>query len=79
MYPIDVIKTQIQVELSVDDEVDSSFVGTARRLWQTGGFWAFWDGLGPKLARAIVNHAVTFLVVDAVCGLWLRRFALAAS
>ena len=34
---------------------------------------AFWDGLGPKLARAVVNHAVTFLVFDAVCGMWLRR------
>lgn len=79
VYPIDVVKTQIQVELGVDDEVDSSFLGTARRLWEAGGFWAFWDGLGPKLARAIVNHAVTFLIVDAVCGLWLRRIALAAA
>ena len=74
VYPIDVVKTQIQVEMgSSGDEQGESFVGTAKRLWQAGGFWAFWDGLGPKLARAIINHAVTFLVFDALCGLYLRR------
>ena len=63
-----------QVELDGgEDEADSSFVGIARQLWKEGGFWAFWDGLGPKLARAIVNHAVTFFVFDFVCACWLRR------
>ena len=63
-----------QVELDGgEDEADSSFVGIALQLWKEGGFWAFWDGLGPKLARAIVNHAVTFFVFDFVCACWLRR------
>ena len=76
VYPVDVVKTQIQVELgssSNSTKGSASFVGTAVRLWKGGGVMAFWDGLGPKLARAVVNHAVTFLVVDFVCGLWLAR------
>ena len=69
-------KRTAQVSDGADSDVDEqgeSFVGTAKRLWQAGGFWAFWDGLGPKLARALINHAVTFLVFDALCGLYLRR------
>lgn len=72
VYPIDVVKTQIQIELDEGSEEASGFLGHARRLWQAGGFWAFWDGLGPKLARAILNHAVTFFVFDFVCRAWMR-------
>ena len=43
---------------------------TRGRLYEAGGPMAFWDGIGPKLARAVVNHAVTFFVFDAVCGFW---------
>jgi len=70
VYPIDVIKTQIQVELDDGDESECSVLATTRRLWQSGGFAAFWDGLGPKLARAVVNHAVTFYVFEQICGLY---------
>jgi len=68
VYPIDVVKTQIQVEGA--SERDSSIVSTAQRLWDRGGFGAFWDGLGPKLTRAVVNHAVTFYIFDLICGLY---------
>ena len=54
-------------------QVDGSLLGVTRRLWRTGGVMAFWDGIGPKLARAVVNHAVTFLVFDNLCALWLRH------
>ena len=67
VYPVDVVKTNIQVQVGGGvDGADGSFVGTARRLWDEGGPWAFWDGLGPKLARAVVNHAVCFYVVELV-------------
>ena len=77
VYPVDVVKTQIQVEMDEGSQGrdGSSFASNAKRLWRDGGFWAFWDGLGPKLARAIVNHAVTFLVFDAVVGCWMRFLA----
>lgn len=58
IYPVDVIKTNIQVRgtgTAVDAAVD---------LWQAGGIGAFWEGIGPKLARAMVNAAVTFYVYD---------------
>lgn len=72
VYPIDVVKTQIQIELDGGSgDADNSFVGHVRRLWRAGGPMAFWDGIGPKLARAIVNHAVTFLVFDNLCAAWL--------
>lgn len=74
VYPVDVVKTQIQIELDAGgSEADGTFLSHTRRLWRAGGFMAFWDGIGPKLARAVVNHAVTFLVVDNLCALWLAQ------
>jgi hypothetical protein len=76
VYPIDVVKTQIQVQMDGGSSgSENTFVGQARRLWRAGGFMAFWDGLGPKLARAIVNHAVTFLVFDNLCLLYCSSLA----
>jgi len=78
VYPIDVVKTQIQVELDDGGSAAQATIGShVRRLWAAGGFLAFWDGLGPKLARAIVNHAVTFLVFDWTCAAWLASRGLA--
>lgn len=67
VYPVDVVKTNIQVLDGARG--DDGFFGTALRLWETGGAWAFWDGIGPKLARAVVNHAVTFYVFEFLCAL----------
>ena len=68
VYPIDVVKTNIQIVN--DPKGDAGFVGTARLIWETGGLMAFWDGINPKLARAVVNHAVTFYVFDFLIDLW---------
>jgi len=68
VYPIDVIKTNIQI--SDGTSGDDGFLGTAARLWETGGLAAFWDGINPKLLRAIVNHAVTFYVFENLCDLY---------
>ena len=65
-YPIDVVKTNVQVG-------GGTFLGETRRIWRAGGLGAFWDGVCWPLARAVINGAVTFLVVDNVCGLYLRR------
>ncbi len=62
------MKTNIQVA-DGEEAMGESFVGAARELWETAGFWGFWDGLGPKLARAVVNHAVTFYVFDLICAM----------
>ena len=70
VYPIDVVKTNVQV--AVDGGRRESAVDVARRLYSTGGVGAFWDGIGPKVARAIVNHAATFVIFEQVCT-WYAR------
>ena len=64
VYPIDVVKTNLQA--SVGGGGGGSFLDAAAELWETGGMGAFWDGLGPKLARAVVNHAATFVIFDQI-------------
>ena len=44
-----------------------SFGACATRLYRAGGVGIFWEGIGPKVLRAIVNHATTFYVFDLVC------------
>ena len=41
---------------------DGTFISTAVTLWQKGGASIFFDGLTPKLIRAVINHSVTFFV-----------------
>ena len=68
--PIDVVKTNIQVaDGGSDDPSEDTFLRTAQHLYDDGGVAAFFDGLGPKLARAVVNHAVTFYVFDLICAM----------
>ena len=62
VYPIDVVKTAVQVDL--DGGKRESFGEATMRLWRAGGMGIFWDGLTPKLLRAVVNHAVTFVVYE---------------
>ena len=70
VYPIDVVKTNIQVaDGGSDDPSEDTFLRTAQHLYDDGGIAAFFDGLGPKLARAVVNHAVTFYVFDLICAM----------
>lgn len=59
VYPIDVIKTNVQASA---EHVPALVV--VQRLWQQRGPCAFCEGLAPKLARAVVNHAVTFMVME---------------
>ena len=51
VYPIDVVKTNIQVaDGGSDDPSEDTFLRTAQHLCDDGGVAAFFDGLG-KLAR----------------------------
>ena len=49
VYPVDVVKTQIQVEMDEgsqeETEAASRVMRSALARW---GFWAFWDGLGQS-------------------------------
>jgi solute carrier family 25 carnitine/acylcarnitine transporter 20/29 len=70
VYPVDVVKTAMQSETGEGGGSDA--VAVARDLYKQGGFGVFWDGLTPKLIRAVINHAVTFAVFEKVCEAWTR-------
>ena len=65
VYPIDVVKTNIQV--AEGNVADASMLSTAREIFKVGGLRAFYEGLGPKTSRAVINHAVTFYVFEGIC------------
>lgn len=65
VYPIDVVKTNLQA--STGAGLDESFIGCASRLRAEQGWGVFWEGLTPKLLRAVVNHATTFFVFENLC------------
>ena len=65
VYPIDVVKTNLQSTTCAGR--GESFGACAMRLYRAGGVGIFWEGIGPKVLRAIVNHATTFYVFDLVC------------
>ena len=65
VYPVDVVKTQMQRGTGAGDGM--SAVGVAKELYRKGGIYVFFDGLTPKLIRAVVNHSVTFFVFERIC------------
>lgn len=73
IYPIDVIRTvALNTEGDDSDGVDldgnpinnKSSWELAVDLYETAGWEAFYDGLGARMARQAVNHAVTFSVYE---------------
>ena len=67
MYPIDVIKTNMQVSTQVNSSRsgrDTSVVKVALNLYKAHGFKVFYRGLGTAVARAIPANAVLFYVYE---------------
>ena len=73
VYPVDVVKTQLQASVGGDER--ESVLAVIVRLWMTGGPAIFWAGLGPILVRAVVNHASTFVFFDFFCSVYLSLSA----
>lgn len=48
-------------------------LSTASVMWKTEGLTPFYRGLSPTIARAMVNHAATFLVYEAAMGVMRRE------
>ncbi|KAL8914817.1 MAG: hypothetical protein Q9171_000653 [Xanthocarpia ochracea] len=59
VFPIDTVKSRLQ---SADGR--PTIGGTISRLWRSGGFKAFFPGIGPAMARAVPANAATFLGVE---------------
>lgn len=63
IYPIDVIRT-VALNTEGNDANSKSPWEMTVELYQTAGLEAFYDGLGARLLRQAVNHAVTFSVYE---------------
>ncbi|CAL8581870.1 carnitine transporter [Xanthoria parietina] len=59
VFPIDTVKSRLQ---SADGR--PTIGGTIGGLWRSGGFKAFFPGIGPAMARAVPANAATFLGVE---------------
>ncbi|KAL8809932.1 MAG: hypothetical protein Q9223_002778 [Gallowayella weberi] len=59
VFPIDTVKSRLQ-----SAEGRPTIGGTISGLWRSGGFKAFFPGIGPAMARAVPANAATFLGVE---------------
>ncbi|MCJ1238053.1 carnitine transporter [Varicellaria rhodocarpa] len=59
VFPIDTIKSRLQ-----SAEGRPTIGGVVRGVYASGGFKAFFPGIGPALARAVPANAATFLGVE---------------
>ncbi|KAH7115293.1 mitochondrial carrier domain-containing protein [Dendryphion nanum] len=59
VFPIDTIKSRLQ-----SAEGRPTISGTIKGIHASGGFKAFFPGIGPALARAVPANAATFLGVE---------------
>ncbi|MCJ1284690.1 carnitine transporter [Xylographa opegraphella] len=59
VFPIDTVKSRLQ---SADGR--PTIGGTISGLYRSGGFKAFFPGIGPAMARAVPANAATFLGVE---------------
>ncbi|KAF1973421.1 mitochondrial carrier [Bimuria novae-zelandiae CBS 107.79] len=59
VFPIDTIKSRLQ-----SAEGRPTIRGTIRGIYASGGYKAFFPGIGPAMARAVPANAATFLGVE---------------
>jgi hypothetical protein len=57
VHPVDVVKTIVQHSATDWQDVVSD-------IYEARGLEGFWEGLGPRMSRAAVNHSATFAVYD---------------
>ena len=61
--PIDVIKTRMQ---GVDAAKYNGFMDCGRQIVKEAGFMGFYSGVKPRLARVILDVALTFSIFGAL-------------
>ncbi|KAF2703149.1 mitochondrial carrier [Pleomassaria siparia CBS 279.74] len=59
VFPIDTVKSRLQ-----SAEGNPTIGGTIRGIYKSGGYKAFFPGMGPAMARAVPANAATFLGVE---------------
>lgn len=65
VYPFDVIKTLVQNTEGGANQ-NTSWWTITKKVYKEGGVLAFFDGLTPKMIRAAIYNAATFLTYDLV-------------
>ena len=65
IYPFDVIKTNMQNK-QTDDNNDNSMMVVAKELQNKFGWNIFYEGITPKLYKAIVSDSVTFMTYEMI-------------
>lgn len=65
IYPFDVCKS-FQQNNSEGGGKGQNLIQVAQDLYSKAGFWAFWDGITPKLLRAGLVHATTFSLYELI-------------
>ena len=64
VYPLDVIKTNIQVHSFISGSNQGGILQTARALYQKSGYQTFYRGIGPTMMRAFPVNGITFLCYE---------------
>ena len=67
--PIDVIKTNMQ---GLDAAKYGGPLGCGIHIFKTEGFKGFYKGVGPRLARVILDVALTFSIYNQIRRLLVR-------
>ena len=57
--PVDVVKTKMQ---GIDAHKYKSFTDCFASIYKTHGFMGFYMGIGPRLARVVLDVALTFAI-----------------
>ncbi|KAF2445495.1 mitochondrial carrier [Karstenula rhodostoma CBS 690.94] len=69
VFPIDTVKSRLQ-----SAEGRPTIGGTVRGIYKSGGYKAFFPGMGPAMARAVPANAATFLGVELAQKAMTRMF-----
>ena len=66
IYPFDVIKTNMQSKQNIENNINQSMIRVATDLKDKFGWNIFFNGLTPKLYRAVVADSVTFMTYEMI-------------
>ena len=69
--PVDVIKTNLQ---GLEAHKYGGFVGCAKHIMETEGPLGFYKGVGPRLARVILDVGLTFTIYNQIRRVMLALF-----
>lgn len=70
--PVDVIKTNMQ---GLEAAKYGGFVGCAKHIMLHEGPMGFYKGIGPRLARVILDVAITFSVFNSIKRLLVKMLS----